>query len=119
MLPHEAEVIAGIAAKYRVQLDSMNGLQDAVVSMMTAGQWTIRRRRGVDPFVVQTMMGLLTKACKTFRAIQIHGSEMNAHVSRRVIQNRRKTGHTIALRGRALRFARPRPSRESPAARSR
>jgi hypothetical protein len=71
MLPHEAEVMAEIATKYSVQLDRMTGLHDTVVSMMTAGRWTIRKKRGVNPFVVQTMLGLLTKACKTFRAIQI------------------------------------------------
>ena len=71
MLPHEAEVIAEIATKYRTQLAAMTGLHDAVVSMMTQGSWTIRRTRGLAPFVVQTMMGLLIKACKTFRAVQL------------------------------------------------
>jgi Family of unknown function (DUF5677) len=71
MLPHEAEVMAEIATKYRVELDGMTALHDTVVGMMTAGQWMIRKRRGVSPFVVKTTMGLLTKACKTFRATQI------------------------------------------------
>jgi hypothetical protein len=71
MLPHEAEVIAEIGKKYRVQLDAMTALHDAVVSMMTAGSWTVSKTRGLAPFVAETMMGLLTKACKTFRAIQV------------------------------------------------
>jgi hypothetical protein len=71
MLPHETEVMAEIAAKYRVQLDGMTGLHDTVLSMIAADRWTIRKKRWINPFVVQTMMGLLTKACKTFRAIQI------------------------------------------------
>lgn len=74
MLPHETEVIGEIARKYRVQLEAMTALHDAVVGMMTAGSWTIpknRAKRGIDRFVVETMMGLLTKACKTFRSIQI------------------------------------------------
>src|SRR2546430_5997290 len=69
-LPHEAEVIAAIATQYRIELDAMAGLLDAVVGTMTAGSWTIGRR-GVDGFVGEIMVGLLTKACKTFRAIQI------------------------------------------------
>src|SRR2546427_6206506 len=44
MLPHEAEVTAEIAAKYRVQLDAMAGLHNAVVAMITAGSWTIGKR---------------------------------------------------------------------------
>jgi uncharacterized protein (DUF1778 family) len=44
MLPHEAEVTAEIAKKYRVQLDAMMALHDAVVSMMTAGSWKLDLR---------------------------------------------------------------------------
>ena len=60
-----------IAAKHRVQLDAMTKLHDAVVAMMSAGSWTIQNKRGLNPVVVQTMIGLLTKASKTFRAIQV------------------------------------------------
>jgi hypothetical protein len=69
-LPHEAEVITDIAAKYRSELDAMTGLHDAVVAMMTAGSWTFGRR-GVTRPIFLTILGLLTKACKTFRSIQI------------------------------------------------
>lgn len=69
-LPHEAEVIAAIATQYRTELDAMAGLHDAVVGIMTAGSWTIGRS-GLDGLVGEIMMGLLTKACKTFRSIQI------------------------------------------------
>ena len=69
-LPHEVEVVADIATKYRVQLDAMTGLHDVVGGMMTAGSWNIGKP-GLDRLVVETMMGLLTKACKTFRSIQI------------------------------------------------
>jgi hypothetical protein len=62
MLPHEAEVTTEIAKKYRVQLDAMTALHDAVVSMMTAGCWTVSKTRGLAPFVAETMMGLLTGA---------------------------------------------------------
>jgi len=71
MLPHEAEVMAEIATKYHVQFKAMTALHDAVVSMMTGGSWTVRERRGLARFVAETMVGLLTKACKTFRAIHI------------------------------------------------
>lgn len=43
MLPHEAEVMADIGQKYRAQLEAMTALHDAVVSMMTAGSWTVRK----------------------------------------------------------------------------
>lgn len=68
-LPHEAEVIADIAAKYRSELDAMAGLHDAVIGMMSVGSWTIAEV-GLRP-VGKTMVALLTKACKTFRAIHI------------------------------------------------
>ena len=70
MLPHELEVTAEIATRYRAQLEAMTGLHDAVVAMMSAGSWTFTKR-GLNPFVAETMMGLLTKASKTFRSIQI------------------------------------------------
>lgn len=63
--------MAEIKTKYRVQLEGMTQLHDTVFSMVSSDQWTIRKRRGVNPFAVQTMVGLLTKACKTFRAVQI------------------------------------------------
>lgn len=71
MLPHETEVMAEIRHKYRVQLEAMTALHDAVVSMMSAGSWTVSKTRGLAPFVAETMIGLLTKASKTFRAIQV------------------------------------------------
>lgn len=69
-LPHEAEVVADIATKFQPELDGMARLHDAVIGMMSAGSWTIGRR-GLNRQVIETMMGLLTKACKTFRSIQI------------------------------------------------
>lgn len=69
-LPHEAEVIADIATKYRAELDAMTGLHDAVVGMMSADSWTIGKR-GLDGPTIETVIGLLTKACKTFRSIQV------------------------------------------------
>ena len=71
MLPHETEVRVEIASKYRTQLDAMTGLHDAVMGMLVGGSWTVRKTRGLAPFVAETMIGLLTKACKTFRAVQI------------------------------------------------
>ena len=71
MLLHELGAQAEIAQRYRVQLDAMTKLHDTVVSMMTAGEWKVQKTRGVNPLVAQTMMGLLTKAIKTFRSIQI------------------------------------------------
>jgi hypothetical protein len=71
MLPQETEVHAEIARTYRTQLDAMAALHNAVMNMMTAGAWTIQKPRGIPRFVAETMMGLLTKACKTFRSIQI------------------------------------------------
>ena len=49
----------------------MTSLHDAVVAMMSAGSWTIKKSHGVNAFVVQTMIGLLTKASKTFRSLQV------------------------------------------------
>jgi hypothetical protein len=71
VLPHESDAQAEIAQKYRVQLDAMTKLHDTVVGMMSAGSWQVQKTRGVNLLVAQTMMGLLTKAIKTFRSIQI------------------------------------------------
>jgi hypothetical protein len=68
-LPHETKVLTEIAAKHHVELDAMTKLHDAVVAMMDS--WTIQKPRGLNPIVVKTMIGLLTKASKTFRSIQI------------------------------------------------
>ncbi len=70
-LPHETEVTTQIAAKHRVQLQAMTELHDTVVVVMSAGSWTIQKKRGLNLVVAQTMIGLLTKAAKTFRAIQV------------------------------------------------
>jgi hypothetical protein len=88
MLRHEAEVIAAIATKYRVQLDAMTALHDAVMRMLTAGSWTITKTRGIKPFVVYTILGLLTKAGKTFRSIHVlaeRGRHDDAHALVRVL----------------------------------
>jgi hypothetical protein len=88
MRAHEAQVKAEIAERYRSQLDAMAALHGAVVSIMAAVPWTIGKRRGLNPFVVKTLMGLLTKACKTFRSIQIlceRGFEEDANPLVRVL----------------------------------
>jgi hypothetical protein len=59
-LPHEAEVIEGIATQYRAELDAMAGLHYAVVGMMWVASWTISKQRGLDEIVIKTMMALLT-----------------------------------------------------------
>jgi hypothetical protein len=87
LLPHEGEVATEIATKYRVQLDAMTALHDAVVGMLTAGSWKTAKP-GLDRIVVETMLGLLTKACKTFRSIQIlceRGLHEDAHALVRVL----------------------------------
>ena len=53
------------------KLAAMAALHAAVVSMMTAGSWKVSKSRGLPPPVAQTMMGLLVKATKTFRAIHV------------------------------------------------
>jgi hypothetical protein len=70
-LPNESIVAREIAHKYARHLAAMSNLHDTVASMMTAGSWTVSRTRGHTPNVARTMIGLLTKALKTFRSIQI------------------------------------------------
>ena len=70
MLPREKEVRADIATKYQAHLDAMTALHNAVMSMLTAGSWKIGKP-GLDRVVVETMLGLLTKACQTYRSIHI------------------------------------------------
>jgi hypothetical protein len=61
MLPLESEVMTEIGTKYRTQLDAMTGLYDAVVEMIAAGSWTIRKP-GFNRVVAKTMMGLLDES---------------------------------------------------------
>ena len=93
-LPHEGEVQADIATEYRAELDAMTALHDTVVRIMSVGSWTVPKR-GLDDIVIRTMMGLLTKALKTFRAIQIlceRGLIEDAHALLRVLME-----NTIAI----------------------
>jgi hypothetical protein len=70
MLRHETAVAAEIARKYQVHLEGMTNLHNAVMSMLLADSWTLGRG-GLDDASIHTSMGLLTKACKTFRAIHL------------------------------------------------
>ena len=71
MLPHEDNVRTEISTKYRTQLDGMTQLHNAVVGMMTGGDWTVTKPDGTSPLVAETMIGLLVKASKTFRSVQV------------------------------------------------
>jgi hypothetical protein len=111
MLPDEADVHAAIAAKHHKELTAMTALHNAVVGMMTVDKWTIRRTSGTKPFTIDIIRGLLTKACKTFRSIQILGEsglheDANALVRVLlettvavlfILQRRRREGKTKAL----------------------
>ncbi len=63
------DITAAIANKYRNQLDLMTGLHDAVLGMMRT-PWTIGKP-GLNRIIFYTVIGLLTKACKTFKSIQV------------------------------------------------
>ena len=75
------DITAAIANKYRNQLDAMTGLHDAVIGMMRA-QWTIGKP-GLNRTIFYTVVGLLTKACKTFKSIQClsNGTDITRHWS--------------------------------------
>jgi|ERR1051326_1725190 hypothetical protein len=93
-LPHETEVIADIANKYHKELNAMTELHNAVIGMMSQGSWTTGKR-GLNRAVLETILGLLTKACKTFRAIQIlceRGLTEDANVLTRVLME-----NTVAI----------------------
>lgn len=62
------DITAAIANKYRNQLDAMTSLHDAVLGMMRA-PWTIGKP-GLNRTIFYTVVGLLTKGCKTFKSIQ-------------------------------------------------
>lgn len=69
-LPDEQVIAQQIAVQFQADIDAMTGLHDAVVGMF-GGRWRVTKPRGVDRIVVYTVAGLLTKACKTFRTVQI------------------------------------------------
>jgi hypothetical protein len=68
-LTERPDVMSVIATKYRVQLDAMTDLHEAVVRVLGTSSGMISRP-GINQLVATTMMVLLTKACKTFRSIQ-------------------------------------------------
>jgi hypothetical protein len=57
-----------IAHTYRTQLDAMTALHDTVVRIMRT-PWTIGKP-GLNRVIFYTVIGQLTKACKTFKSIQ-------------------------------------------------
>lgn len=71
MLRREREVAEEIQATYGVQIAAMTALHDVVMTMLTADNWSVKKRRDTNYFVAMTMLGLLTKASKTFRSIQV------------------------------------------------
>lgn len=70
MLPHEKVVADEIATTHAANLKAMTELHDLVVEILTVGEWEVPRR-GLSALVVVTVAGLMMKAAKTFRAIQI------------------------------------------------
>jgi hypothetical protein len=68
-LPHETEVAADISTRYSASLDAMTALLGVVVNMLSV-DWEVPTR-GLNRTVVFTVVGLLVKACKTFRSIQV------------------------------------------------
>jgi uncharacterized protein DUF5677 len=71
VLRHEREVADDIQSTYAAQIAAMTALHDVVMTMLTADNWSVKKRRETNYFVAMTMLGLLTKASKTFRSIQI------------------------------------------------
>lgn len=68
----EAKVIAEIAASYSQELAEMSALHDAVFRMLSSGPWKVTKAsKTITPGLARTMVSLLTKACKTYRSIQI------------------------------------------------
>jgi hypothetical protein len=69
LLVGEPEIRAEIADRHHADIEAMTAL-GRVVTGMFGGSWTFQPR-GVDRLVVYTVAGLLAKACKTFRSIQL------------------------------------------------
>ena len=69
-LPNEQPIAAEIATAFEANMQSMTDLHNAVVSMF-GGNWTVTKPRGIDVVVANAAAVLLTKACKTYRAVQI------------------------------------------------
>lgn len=69
-LPGEALAATYLATTFKPEFERMTRLHDAVVGML-GKDWTITKSKGLDPIVTYTVAGLLTKACKSFRAVQI------------------------------------------------
>jgi hypothetical protein len=68
MLPNETEAIAKIASELRSDFEAAERLHNVVVGMLS-GTWR-PPTRGLSPLVLFSIAGLMTKACKTYRAIQ-------------------------------------------------
>jgi hypothetical protein len=70
-LPGEEQARADLARQFRDLFDRADRVHDAAVELITRGQLKIRKPQGFSPAVVALIASLYTKACKTFRAIQL------------------------------------------------
>ena len=74
MLPFEDEMVKEIWLQVRDAYNRAEGLHDFVVAEFFNPNMTVTKLP-VNRFVLTTVMGLLTKACKTHRAVEILASK--------------------------------------------
>ena len=71
MLPYETAAVRLLWAKIKDDANAAERLHDAIVAAFVAEDLNIENGRGLTHGVVQLVMGLLTKGCKTFRAVEL------------------------------------------------
>jgi hypothetical protein len=71
MLPEEQRAAAEIRAQWQGVFVRMDATLDAVVALLSAGEWIVDSTEEVDRLTVDVVAVLLTKACKTFRSIEL------------------------------------------------
>lgn len=87
-LPGEAEGRTAVAQQHRGELELMSRVLREALTVIGAGGVTVTKTKGVDPAVLSVVVALFTKACKTFRAVQIlceAGLPEDAHTANRTL----------------------------------
>lgn len=74
MLPDERASVEALWPTIKEDALESQRLHDALIGAVFRPKLVIRNSAGLNPTVVHTVLALFTKACKTFRAIEVAGT---------------------------------------------
>jgi len=71
MLPNESDVAAGLRVRFREAFENLERVVQSVVSIYGQGGLTVHALQEIDRRTVDVILVLMSKACRTARAIQL------------------------------------------------